>query len=396
MTDKQAASDEWIASLRARFPTEKLIDTVLTRKLHRRRTASGKKRALEPVESRLRAFFVDQLAGECDVTNITALTGGSSKEQYRFQLHLRDESGTPSTRDYVLRLEPEASIVETSRAREAAILRALHGSLAVPDAPWCDPEGSAFGQPALIMDFVTGLVKPPAEGLGEVTGPKQAFGKHYRQLVGPHFLQMIADIHRFDWRQSDMAAFDIPRAGTNEAVLWQVNWWRRVWEEDSVEPMPLMTMVGHWLAENTPSVDHVSVIHGDLRGGNFLFDQDTGEIRAMLDWELVHLGDRHEDLAYIMQDVFAVFDEDGNYLVNGFWPVEAFLSDYERLSGLPVDRKRLDYYRVFHGYRAAVVMLATALRVASEAKTHQDILVAWISGTGVTCLQDLVDSLVRD
>lgn len=73
--------------------------------------------------------------------------------------------------------------------------------------------------------------------------------------------------------------------------------WHRAWEEDRVEALPLVTLAAQWLRDNAPSVDRISIVHGDYRVGNFLFDPKDGRFTAIMDWELVHFGDRHEDLA---------------------------------------------------------------------------------------------------
>jgi aminoglycoside phosphotransferase (APT) family kinase protein len=161
-------------------------------------------------------------------------------------------------------------------------------------------------------------------------------------------------------------------------VIKQINWWQRVWEEDCAEPYPLMTLAAQWLRDNAPAIDHVSFVHRDFRGGNFLFRPEDGQITAVLDWELVHLGDRHEDLAYLCSPLFSEIDENGLELVGGFYPREEFVRLYEALSGLPVDRGRLDYYDVFSLWRGTINALATAPRIMMGEKTHQDIRVGWI------------------
>ena len=89
-----------------------------------------------------------------------------------------------------------------------------------------------------------------------------------------------------------MTNFDAAQSGSNDAVIRQVNWWRRVWEEDRKEDDPLMEVTYNWLIRNAPKLDHVSIVHGDCRGGNFLFTEHDAKITAWLDWELAYLGDR--------------------------------------------------------------------------------------------------------
>jgi len=82
-----------------------------------------------------------------------------------------------------------------------------------------------------------------------------------------------------------------------------------------------MEIAANWLERNLPKVDHVSVVHGDYRSGNFLFDERSGQFTAWLDWERGHLGDRHRDLAWSTQPFLGHYSDDGKtYYVCGLIP----------------------------------------------------------------------------
>ncbi|MFO1426728.1 MAG: phosphotransferase [Steroidobacteraceae bacterium] len=107
-----------------------------------------------------------------------------------------------------------------------------------------------------------------------------------------------------------------------------------------------------------------------------MFDPADGRITAILDWELVFLGDRHADLAFFLSPLFQERDEaSGEALVGGPMPRARFLEGLRAPLGPPVDERRLRYYGVFSRWRGAVNALATAPRVMMGEKTHQDICV---------------------
>jgi aminoglycoside phosphotransferase (APT) family kinase protein len=380
---KQSPSEEWIEALRARYPTERTVDAALTRKLRCRSGPPHRSQSVERIAERLSVFLGRRLPGPFTLTGVRALTGGSSKEQYFFQV---DRPGEPSTQ-YVLRLQPAESIVETHRLREFQAIRALQDVIPVPEACWVDPEGEELGQAALVTRFCAGVTRPPSAGA--IERPRKGFGPEYRRLLAPQFVDALAKLGNFDWSSADLSAFDAPAAGTNEGVIAGINWWERVWEEDSVEPMPLMTLAAIWLRDHAPPIDRVSMVHGDFKGGNFLFMPDSGRVTAYLDWELVHLGDRHEDLAYFLKPMFREPDEEGALLVGGLMSREEFLSEYERLSAMSIDPARLAYYEVFVNWRSAVICLATAARCAIGQKTHQDVRVGWIGTASPQSLSEL-------
>jgi aminoglycoside phosphotransferase (APT) family kinase protein len=392
MDAKQAPTESWIEAIRHRYPTERFVDLALTRKLKRRGLPYSIP-SVALVAERLDAFIARRLDTSFVVSDVKPLTGGSSKAQFSFRLNWEDKHRGACEESLVLRLQPGESIVETHRQREFEVMREMTGRVAVPRVRWVDPEGDEFGEPALISVFCQGVTRPPRDG--QITGPHQNFGPQYRNWLAPQFMRDLALISSFDWRKAQLPSLDKPAEGTTEAVVLGINWQERVWAEDSVEECPLISVAARWLRANAPPVDHVSVVHGDYRGGNFLFRPEDGEITAQLDWELVHLGDRHEDLAHTLNPVFMEKDERGRLLVSGLCTREEFLEGYERQSGLPVDLKRLAYYDIFCNWRSSIMCLGTATRCALARKTHQDILLGWISTLAPIVMRNLHDALSK-
>jgi aminoglycoside phosphotransferase (APT) family kinase protein len=151
-----------------------------------------------------------------------------------------------------------------------------------------------------------------------------------------------------------------------------------------------MEVAANWLRRNMPELDTVSVVHGDYRSGNFLFDEQSNQITAWLDWERAHLGDRHRDLAWCTQKVFGHFSEDGQiHYASGLVDVDNFYAQYENASGLSVDLKKLRYYRILNCFQITVATMATSYRVVRLAKSHQDILVARTGGIAPVMIQEL-------
>jgi aminoglycoside phosphotransferase (APT) family kinase protein len=377
LDEKQNPSPVWIESLRRRYPTERTVDQVLTAKMRRRAGPRHSSQSIGDIIERLTGFLRKRLPAEFSITDFRGLAGGSSKEQFAFELAWVDAAGEPRRDTRVLRMAPAESIVATHALREFQAMAAVRAVIPVPAVHWCDPAGAELGQPALIASFCEGVTRPPREG---AYTPRQGFGPRYRALLGPQFVRYLAELAKFDWQSSDVSAFDPPPVHSSEGVIKAINWWQRVWEEDCVEPYPLMTIAAQWLRDNAPPIDRVSFVHRDFRGGNFLFRPADGKITAVLDWELVHLGDRHEDLAYFFSPLFSEIDENGVELMGGLYPRDEFIRLYEALSGLPVDPVRLLYYDVFSLWRGTINALATAARIMMGEKTHQDIRVGWMIG----------------
>src|SRR3989442_13355236 len=151
-----------------------------------------------------------------------------------------------------------------------------------------------------------------------------------------------------------------------------------------------MEVAANWLERTLPVLDQVSVVHGDYRSGNFLFDEASARITAVLDWERGYLGDRHRDRAWTTAKQYGHWGEDGKtFLASGIAPVDEFLERYEEVSGLRVDPVRLRYYRIFNCYQIVVTALASSYRVVRLGKTHQDVLIAWIEAAAFGAMEEL-------
>ncbi len=387
--NKSLPTREWIEQLRRRFPCEKELDRILTRKLQRRAGPPYSPVSLETLVSGTEALLRSQLKDGFEITKAQWLSGGASKLQMSFLLKWNQPGVGPTTTPMVLRMEPSESLVETSRLREFQIIKAMQDVVLVPPAYWIDPDGSYLPYPAIVYGFVTGVTKP-SNVVSNVSGLGTDLGPALRPILAPQFVDCLARIHLFDWRRAELGAFDRPAPGTVEAAEWQLNYWERVWEEDINEDVPLMRLAIAWLRKNMPVADSISVIHGDYRTGNFLYTEHDNRISCWLDWEMAHLGDRHEDIAWVHNITYGHYAEDGKtFLICGMMPESEFCAAYEKASGLAIDQTRLRYYKIKNAFQIATIALATPYRVAGGGKSHQDILVAWIMGAGYPILNDL-------
>ncbi len=385
--DKNRPTPEWIAQLRERLPCEAEMDRVLTRKLQRRAGPPYTPVSLETLVKGTEALIRSELKDDFTLTEANWLSGGASKLQMGFKLTWNQPGVGQTTTSMVLRMEPSESISETSRLREFQIIKALEGYIPVPPTYWVDADGTYLPYPAIIYGFAKGVTKPTTSSSG-VTGVGTFMPPNVREVLGAQFVGSMAKVHTFDWAKADISGFDKPPLGTRALEL-QLNRWERVWEEDSNEDVPLMRLAMAWLRKNMPPIDHLSLVHGDYRVGNFLFTEEDNQISAWLDWELAYIGDRHEDLSWATKEIFGHNAEDGKtFLVGGFTPREEFFAAYEKASGLKVNRDTLRYYDLFSSYKSVAITLATGYRAPRNGKTHQDVLVGWLAGISYTLMEE--------
>jgi aminoglycoside phosphotransferase (APT) family kinase protein len=377
-------------SLAARYPTEREFERMLDRKLRLRGAAErpGGHGDLDSLGSALHGLLDAELAEPYAVRGLRWLSGGASKIQMAFTLEWTDPEVGRTTTELVVRMEPREALNTTSRAREFQLLRAMVGRVPVPRVFWVDEDATWFPEPALVYAFATGVTKPTGED-GRVTGIGGTFGPALRERLSSQFVEHLARVHTTPIEPDTLTAFELPREGTTDTALWQLNRARRVWEEDRGEDFPVLEVAAGWLERNLPVLDRASLLHGDFRSGNFLFDEANGEITSWLDWERGHVGDRHRDLAWTIQPESGSRDERGRFLVSGLMPPEEFLAAYEEQSGMSVDPVRMHYYKVLNHYQIVVSLLGTAHRVVRLGLSHQDVLLAWMEGIVYSFVSEL-------
>jgi aminoglycoside phosphotransferase (APT) family kinase protein len=392
-TSRRYPTEQTIDAIRKRYPVEKEIDAVLSRKMGRRHGPGYEDVQLEQLLAGTKALIESNLSYEVAIENGRWLSGGASKLQVLFDLRWRgaDASGACVDR-MVLRMEPAASVTESSRYREFEILKAVEGIIPSPKPHWVDGEGKFLPYPAMIYGFVTGVAKPSYDS-GKVSGLGQNFGPALRAKLAPDFIGLLGRLHTIDVEKlTDLDHFEKPQLGSNVSVIRQVNAIRRIWEEDRIEEEPILEIVYRWLVANAPPLDHVSIVHGDYRSGNFLFDEDKGRITAWLDWEGATLGDRHQDLTYAAMQTFSHYaEDDSTLLASGMMAIDDFYVAYETGSGLSVDPVRLTYYEIYNRYLIVTLAMAAAARASRIRGTHQDVLVNFVTVIGFACLESLRD-----
>lgn len=342
----------------------RLLDERLTRDLSKPYAI----KSAQEVSGLLDAFFAIERPGAV-VSDVARLGGGSSKEQFLFTL--TDGQGVPTR--YVLRMDPALSALETDRRREFEMIAAMQGHVPVASPAWLDADGERFGQPSAIFAFVGGVTRPGDFDAAHSTIMGPSLGERLRSRLADQYVETLARIHGFDWRSADLPSFSAPLADPKQAARWQVDWWTRVWRDDDMVHLPLRAAAENWLRANLPDCTDPVVVHGDYRSGNYLFDDASGDFVAILDWELCHLGDFHEDLGMATPAVFGARDPDGVFRAGGLLTRDELIARYEQVSGRTVDPRALHFYEVLACYKCAAICGAAAPKAVQAMQNHQEI-----------------------
>jgi len=304
--------------------------------------------ASDAMAERLAGFVAREegLAPECvRLTGLRRLAGGASREIWSVDLAIERDGGVEML-PLVVRKDPAGRVGDGGdRSVELSVLRAAYaGGVPVPRPRWGTSDVDVLGAPFFLMDRIEG------EALPRRLLRDDAYASA-RAGMTPVLGTIAAQIHELDLSQPDLAALPRPPADRSPARA-EVERVAASIQQLAVESHPVLDLAERWLLERAPAPPRIALVHGDYRVGNVLFD--ASGVRAILDWELVHLGDPIEDLGWLCTRAWRF----GSPLpVGGVGTREQLLGAYEAASGTKVDRDALRFWEAFGSYKLALVFI---------------------------------------
>ncbi|MCR5980594.1 phosphotransferase [Gordonia jinghuaiqii] len=293
----------------------------------------------------MRAALLDMLAdqGIADLTTPVRLGGGSSQENWAFDAEFDTPAGRV-TRALLLRREPARGVVDTPRDVEYALLRALGRTDLPVAAVHALDDGTRLERPAMVVDRLVGRAD---RAVLRSKDPLRIGREAQFDLAGA-VTDLLADVHRVDVESTGLTeVLPVP----HDPAEVEIDRWAAELDRVELEPHPGLREVLAWLRRHRPSPAPVSLVHGDFRPANVLVD--GGALTALLDWELAHLGDAHDDLGWYTCSVYR-----REHFIDGRWGLEDFLKRWSAATGVEVDRPRLHFWQVMSVFRLAVIALA--------------------------------------
>ena len=121
-------------------------------------------------------------------------------------------------------------------------------------------------------------------------------------------------------------------------------------------PQPMIDYTAQWLLSHLPKDSRKTLVHGDFRNGNLMVTPDG--IKAVLDWELCHIGDPMRDLGWLCVNSWRFGNR--SLPVGGFGRVEELVAGYESASSHRVDRHALRFWEVFGSFWWSITTLGMA------------------------------------
>jgi aminoglycoside phosphotransferase (APT) family kinase protein len=299
----------------------------------------------DPIEP----YLADKLGVEdLSVTSFWKNLEGWSMETFSLGLSYKKD-GKKVEQDIIIRKTPDAGLMDDNYdvSIEFRVLAGYNKTdVAVPEVFWMEEDTEVLGQPFYVMAKVEGDIPFP---------PAMAFDPKYRlfpddderKSLSDDFVKNLAGIHNADWKGLGLDFLGVPPEGDTGSALHQVEFWEDRITRSGLRHKPVVAYATAWLKDNLVPNDKICVVHGDYRAGNFITKDKR--IVAVLDWELVSLGDPLFDIAY---SLCSWRSAPPDKWISHLMTKQEFFDSYEKASGIKVDMDKLGFYILLHFYKA--------------------------------------------
>jgi aminoglycoside phosphotransferase (APT) family kinase protein len=287
------------------------------------------------LEPRLAAVVSEALgAKQIEIRELVRMSGGASRQTWSF-----DAVADGQQHELILRLagankaEGDLMLMEAAAMTEAARV-----GVPEPEVLAAQGDDSVLDGPFVIMQRID----------GETIARRILRNDEYaaaRPLLASQCGTILARLHT-------MNIDALPNATELDALAV----FHDVFVASGVVSSPL-ELAFKWLQDNKPAATRRTVVHGDFRHGNLIVGPDG--IRAVLDWELVHLGDPMEDLGWLCTRAWRF---GGKPPVGGFGEYADLFAAYEAESGLAIDPEVVAWWELYGTVKWGVICISQAGR----------------------------------
>jgi len=308
---------------------------------------------------RVSEWLEANVAGTKGPFRFEVIAGGHSNLTFK----VTDSAG----RDLVLRRPPLGHVLASAHDmhREHRIIAALRDT-PVPVAPalgLCSDD-SVNGAPFYVMDFVPGLVIRDRESAELRLTPEA------RRRASESIVDTMAAIHAV--KPTTVGLDDL---GRHEGyIARQLKRWYGQWNQQKTRDLPSVDRVHDELLARVPEQGPATLVHGDYRLDNCMIDR-SGNVIAVLDWEICTLGDPLADLGLLMVYWTGPGDELSAWTgqactAPGFLDRADMAERYAAVSGRSVSQ--LDFYVTFAYWKLVCILEGVYARYLGGALGQRD------------------------
>lgn len=272
-----------------------------------------------------------------EVHGLVRMSGGASRQTWSF-----DATHDGITEALILRLAPDGlgDAVGQTMLLEADLMReATRVGAPVPEVLASSADSTELGASYVVMRRVE----------GETIARKILRDEQYAE-ARPKLATQCGDI------LGKLHQMDVGVVASQAADHYQLDGLRAILDGSGVVS-PMLELALRWLHQHRPPSERTTVVHGDFRNGNLIVGSDG--VRAVLDWELAHLGDPMEDLGWLCTRAWRF---GGPGPVGGFGDYDDLFTAYEKASGVAVDPDVVKWWELLGTVKWGVICIVQANR----------------------------------
>lgn len=267
---------------------------------------------------------------------------------------------------WIARRPPRGNLLESAHDvhREFGILAALRDTT-VP-VPHAIGEYSAAGLAearVVVMEHVDGLVVDrPAVA--------EALPTALRAALGPALARTLASVH-----DVDLVEVGLDGLGSHAPYATrQIKRWARQWDDSRTRDLPALDAMTELLRRHAPEQREVALVHGDFHIRNVIADPSTGDVRAVLDWELSTLGDPLADIGSLLAYWPEAADPPTSLFAASTLPGFADRTEVREayLAASGRDGAAIDYWHVLGLWKIAIICEGVLRRALDDPRNAAD------------------------
>mgnify|MGYP005729826601 CR=1 FL=1 len=309
---------------------------------------SGTKEVAENLkfdEKRLQEWFGDNVPSAGKIEKIAQFKGGQSNPTYKI---------TSEGQEFVLRRKPPGILLPSAHAvdREYKVITALQNTeVPVPKTYGLCEDEDVIGTSFFVMDFLDGSIY--WDLLLADKSPKE------RTEIYASKNKVIAELHKVNYENVGLSNYGKP----GNYIARQVSRWTKQYLASETENIPAMNNLIDWLPSNIPDEDETSIVHGDYRLDNMVFNA-SNNVMGVLDWELSTLGHPIADFNYhcISWRNIPQLADHKFCSENGIPTEEEYRNMYSKHTGKKLD-EHWEFYTIFNIFKLAGILQGIMGRV---------------------------------
>jgi aminoglycoside phosphotransferase (APT) family kinase protein len=293
----------------------------------------------------LKRFLDERKLGDASTLRTENISFGHSNE-----VHLIHFDG----KSWALRRPPRGPLLPTAHdvLREYRILKALQDTpVPVPRVYAACDDAAYIGAPFFLMEYMRGDV---------VRADNQHFAQTpaLRRKVSEQMVDVLVTLQRVDWRNAGLEGFGRPDGYLERQLRrWSDQLERTI---PFTRPLPVMEQVKAWLRARLPESPAPTIVHGDYKLDNIMFDPKTAKAIAVFDWEMSTIGDPLADFGWMLTYWPDPTDSASGGVISsmaadpGWLTRREMIERYEKSTGLAM--RDFPFYQAFALFKLAIIM----------------------------------------